>query len=339
MNSGMEHLSVTTASIGLLAVGGKILDMLLELNAVLGPSTTLINEALLESKQCRSSAHILYKTLCLLESARLPFPERSTWIQADDVVVTMADTVLAFSELQDTCYAIDNFLSASTEHTIICGKFEPKLRSLCARIRWHHLSMTMMTTVLQCPGLVDAENSRASLEKRINRLLSSNSELANRMRTLIDVFANICGPAGSLVNYRLAAQQPPMVEEEVAPSSSSQGSGRTRTWSTLSGYTLADMPIMSVIPIPVTTGELVDGDKFYTFEFARRVSHDLSELMKSEAGQGTSRSLGFILGKPANLVPYSNSASSNSRAASEPIMPSTNPTVVVPQPRKKKRWR
>lgn len=97
------------------------------------------------------------------------------------------------------------------------------------------------------------------------------------------------------------------------------------------------MPVMSVIPIPVTTGELLDGDKFYTFEFARRVSHDLSELMKAEAGQGTSRSLGFILGKPANFAHYNNS--SNSRAASEPIMPSTNPTVVVPQPRKKKRWR
>lgn len=149
MNSGMEHLSVTTASIGLLAVGGKILDMLLELNAVLAPSTTLLNEAMLESKQCRSSAHILYKTLCLLESARLPFPERSTWIQADDVVVTMADIVLAFSELQDVCYAIENLLSASTAHQIICEKFDPKLRSLCARIRWHNLSMTMMTTVLQ----------------------------------------------------------------------------------------------------------------------------------------------------------------------------------------------
>lgn len=187
------------------------------------------------------------------------------------------------------------------------------------------------------PGLVDAENSRASLEKRIIRLLSSNSELSNRMRTLIDVFANIHGPAGSLVNYRLAAQQP-AVQETVAPSSSSQGSGRRGAWSTLSGYTLADMPIMSVIPIPVTTGELLDGDKFYTFDFARRVSHDLSELMKAEAGQGTSRSLGFILGKPANFAHYNNN-DGNSRAASEPIMPSTNPTVVVPQPRKKKRWR
>ncbi|EJP62657.1 hypothetical protein CRV24_007378 [Beauveria bassiana] len=338
MNRGMEHLSVTTASIGLLAVGGKILDMLLEVNTVLSPSTTLLNEAMLESKQCRSSAHILYKTLCLLESARLPFPERSTWIQADDVVVTMADTVLAFSELQDVCYAIENLLSASTDHTIICEKFDPKLRSLCARIRWHNLSMTMMTTVLQCPGLVDAENSRASLEKRIIRLLSSNSELANRMRTLIDVFANIHGPAGSLVNYRLAAQQR-IAEEDVASSSSSQGSGRRGAWSTLSGYTLADMPIMSVIPIPVTVGELLDGEQFYTFEFARRVSHDLSELMKAEAGQGTSRSLGFILGKPANFAHY-NSSSRNIKAASEPILPSTNPTVVVPQPRKKKkRWR
>lgn len=149
MHSGMEHLSVATASIGLLAVGGKILDMLSELHGLLGASTTLIHEALLESKQCRSSAHILYKTLCLVESARLPFPERSTWIQADDVVVTMADTVLAFSELQDMCYAIGNLLSAKTEPAVICQQFDPKLRNLCARVRWHNLSMTLMTTILQ----------------------------------------------------------------------------------------------------------------------------------------------------------------------------------------------
>lgn len=194
------------------------------------------------------------------------------------------------------------------------------------------------------PGPADAENSRAGLEKRIARLLSSNAELTIRMRTLIDVFAHIRGPAASLVNYRLASQREP-TEDDLAGSTSSR-SPQTQTWSTLSGYTLADLPIMSVIPIPVTIGELLDGDKYYTFEFARRVSHDLSELMKVEAGQGTSRSLGFILGKPANFTPHLNTSSNsdNSRAISEPIIPSANPTVVVnqatvPQPRKKKRWR
>lgn len=190
-----------------------------------------------------------------------------------------------------------------------------------------------LLTVYACsPGLVDAENSRTSLEKRIVRLLSSNAQLAARMRTLVDVFANIRGPAASLVNYRLAAQQQTVVED-IAASTSSQTS-RTRNWSTLSPYTLADMPIMSVIPIPVTTGELLDGDKFYTFDFARRVSHDLSELMKADAGQGTSRSLGFILAKPANFN-FQNSL----KAASEPIMPSNNAAVVVPQRRKKRLWR
>lgn len=177
------------------------------------------------------------------------------------------------------------------------------------------------------PGLADAQNSRLSLEKRTTRLLSSNADLAARMQSLDDVFLNRGGPGDSLPDYMAAAYTPRLLQRTPVLVGS-----RSRLWSTLSGYSLADIPVLSIIPIPVTVAEVQDGGEFYTFDFARRVSHDLSELMKEDAGQGTSRILGAILGKQ---MPSGSpvGSSTNSPRSTPPA------TVVVPQARKKKRWR
>lgn len=144
-----DKLSVTTASIGLLAVGGRVLDALWELNVVLRSTTSLLNTIQREAKQCRSSVHILFKTLSLIESARLPLPERGAWLQADDVIVTLADTVLAFSDLQVVCDTIEDELATSDDYDAIFQQYEPKLKNLCARVRWHNFSMNMMMTMLK----------------------------------------------------------------------------------------------------------------------------------------------------------------------------------------------
>lgn len=178
------------------------------------------------------------------------------------------------------------------------------------------------------PGLADAQNSRLSLEKRITRLLSSNTDLATRMRSLQDVFLNHGGPGDSLPDYLAAAHSPRLQQRTPAPTGN-----RSRLWSTLSGYSLADIPVLSIIPIPVTVDEVRDGREFYTFDFARRVSHDLGELMKEDAGQGTSRTLGAIFGKQ---MP-NESAGATHVVPTRTAPPTT--TVVLPQPRKKKRWR
>lgn len=149
MVADMEQLTVTTAMIGLLAVGGKTIEALWELNAVLRKSTETINRALQEAKQCRSSVHILYKSLMLLESHRLSFPERGAWIEMDDLIATLTDTVLAFSDIQGLCDDIDDMLVATSDYEAILKQYEPKMTNLCARLRWNSVSMTMMMTILK----------------------------------------------------------------------------------------------------------------------------------------------------------------------------------------------
>lgn len=177
------------------------------------------------------------------------------------------------------------------------------------------------------PGLADAQNSRLSLEKRLTRLLSSNADLSARMQSLQDVFLNRGGPSDSLPDYLAAANTPRLLQRTPVLTGN-----RNRLWSTLSGYALADIPVLSIIPVPVAIAEVQDGRQFYTFDFARRVSHDLGELMKEDAGQGTSRILGAILGKP---MP----SGAPTPANFSPARTTTPTTVVLPQARKKKRWR
>lgn len=136
-----ERLSVTTAVIGLLAVGGRIMESIWDLDPpATMQRTPALGQALHEVKQCRSTVHLLYKTLSLLEAARLPLAARAAWIAVDDLVATLTDTVLAFSDLQAVCDELDRDTASG------CGQ---RIGALCSRIRWQSLSMNLMMTILK----------------------------------------------------------------------------------------------------------------------------------------------------------------------------------------------
>ncbi|KAG6245600.1 hypothetical protein E4U24_004329 [Claviceps purpurea] len=345
-----EKLSVTTAIIGLLAVGGKTIDILWDLST---PSQTkrdaVLARALHEVKQCRSTVHVLYKILSLLELAQLPYPERASWIKAEHLVAILTDTVLAMSDLQAKCETLDTSHPPSTakakaapsgnddETGVECASPPQKvIQGLCSRIRWHNLSMTMIMTILKCPGESDAQNSRVGLERRMKRLLSAKPSLSAQMRQLDGVFDHHGRLSReSLPDYTLPARHPhfwllprltpyPGTAESPEPDGAGAGT-HTQSSSPLSGYTLADIPILSMIPLPVTTNELTDGALFYTLAYARRVSHDLGELMQNQTGQGTSRSLGVILGRTNTDAGNGASSSSTDESSSggSPVMVGT----------------
>ncbi|KAL6909198.1 hypothetical protein GGI43DRAFT_170775 [Trichoderma evansii] len=333
----LEQLCVTTAIIGLLAIGGKTIDSLYEMNTSPGRDTSILNKALQEVKQCRSSVHILYKNFSLLEAGQLPYPDRATWISIDDLIATLTDAVLAISDLQEAIVPIEECENLSTR-IASCKQHSQKLSSLSARIRWHNLSMNMMMTILKCPGEEDAQNSRLGLERRMTRLLSSNSDLSLRMRRLRDSFGarSMVRRAIQIPNYAPVAQNAPRLPADRTSSASSiseasastSASGQSsqqptsdgdaaaaapqpRLWSIFSGYNLADIPVLSMIPLPVLTLELRDNE-FYTFDFAQRVSDDLVELMQLDPGQqGTSKMLRVILQKPVVALPPGSSAGMN----------------------------
>ncbi|KAL7935128.1 hypothetical protein V8C35DRAFT_27223 [Trichoderma chlorosporum] len=326
----LEQLCVTTAIIGLLAISGKTIDSLYEMNTSPGRDTVILNRALQEIKQCRSSVHILYKNFSLLEAGQLPYPDRATWISTDDLIATLTDAVLAVSDLQEAIVPIELCQSLAAR-IIACNEHTQKLSSLSTRIRWHNLTMNMMMTILKCPGEQDAHNSRLGLERRMTRLLSSNRDLALRMRRLRDTFGARSMARRAIPNCAPVAQNAPRLPADrtssassISEASASTASGQStqqpaaeteavpqpRLWSIFSGYNIADIPVLSMIPLPVLTLELRDNE-FYTFDFAQRVSEDLVELMQLDPGQqGTSKMLRVILSKPV-VTPLPGTAGMN----------------------------
>jgi hypothetical protein len=166
------------------------------------------------------------------------------------------------------------------------------------------------------------------------------------MRQLEDVFDGQAVEGDALPHYSPRARQqafwvpqrgvPPT--STVIPGAGEHGSPNdqnvSRAISPFSGYTLADIPVLSIIPVPITTGELVDGNEFYTFAYARRVSRDLGELMQYQVGQGTSQSLGVILGRTNTGIEHSGSTSSTGSSNE------SGPVVAEPQPdTQQKKWR
>lgn len=168
----------------------------------------------------------------------------------------------------------------------------------------------------------------------MKRLLSAKPSLSAQMRQLDGVFDHN-GRLGreNLPHYTLPARHPqfwllPHLTSYAGTTESPESDGaHTQSSSPLSGYTLADIPILSMIPLPVTTTELTDGALFYTFAYAQRVSHDLGELMQEQTGQGTSRSLGIILGRTSTDTGNGASSSSTDGSSSEgsPVMMGTEP--------------
>lgn len=153
------------------------------------------------------------------------------------------------------------------------------------------------------------------------------------MRKLDDVFRTQGTACDALPSYGSAPAVSTRLIERARPSG--EFSQRDRAWSVLSGYTLADITVMSIIPLPVFTTEVTDGSEFYTFDYARRVSRDLGELMQLEAGQGTSRTLGFILGKSSV---HENAPEAQPTVVVPPVKAAT--TQVKPQPQRKRRlWK
>lgn len=140
-------LSTTTAITGLLEVGAAAIDILSDLNISPQHDTLVLNALLREVKECRSSVHAFYKTLNLIENGQIPIPARAAWISLDTLVATLTDTVLAFSRLSSLCCAVDEESTRSSPEDA-AKHFEKRIKALCARIRWHNLSIAMMMTIV-----------------------------------------------------------------------------------------------------------------------------------------------------------------------------------------------
>ncbi|KAF5663538.1 hypothetical protein FHETE_7485 [Fusarium heterosporum] len=267
MDPAVVGLPTTTAISGLLEVGAAAIDILSDLNISPQHDTAVLNVLLREVKECRSSVHAFYKTLTLIENAQIPFPARAAWISLDTLVATLTDIVLAFSRLSTLCCSIDEEASRSTPEAA-AKHFEKRIKALCARIRWHNLSIAMMMTIVNCPGEKDAKNSRDELAHRVTRLLTFNVGLAARLR-------HTSRPGSSAAKTTVPGSQAPE-SPEITPVDVGRIPAPASWPASAAPYsgTLANMitpKSLSRIILPVELRELRDDFEYYTAMFHQQV--------------------------------------------------------------------
>lgn len=140
----------------------------------------------------------------------------------------------------------------------------------------------------------EARRHLSQTEIGVDGIIRGKPALAQKIRRMQDSFG-----ARSLVpSVRLeaiAARGPPAysvptsLAEDLPDYSAAVSHGvntdgsvtiRATDWSVFSGLTLADVSILSLIPLPIRSEELRYGDRFYTFEYSRRVNEQLDELVE-----------------------------------------------------------
>jgi hypothetical protein len=293
----MERLSVDTAIIGILAVAARLSESLWDLDAAPGDESALLDLAVQEVKQCRSSIKLLHKTLVLAESAQLPYPARAAWVRVDHLVAILTDIALALHDFQVACEVLMQGSDQSQIQPSVRQQCVNHIRALCSRLRWHNLSIAMLMTALKCKADSDAEASSKGLDQRMTRLLSSNAGLSSRMALLQDAFgakppATSPPPnpyhSGPNADANAEITPAPTATDLAAPDYDSLGvasrPSSPRSWSTFSGYTLADLSSPLAVALPLTTYDLRDGTLFYTAAYARQASQDSGDSARSQPG-------------------------------------------------------
>ncbi|KAF5021283.1 hypothetical protein F66182_6681 [Fusarium sp. NRRL 66182] len=278
MDPTVVGLPTTTAIAGLLDVGATIIDILADLNTSPQHDTAVLNIFLRGVKECRSSIHAIYKTLNIIENGTIPYPARATWISLDTLVATLTDTVLAFSRIFSLCCALDDEAARSSPEDA-AKHFEKRIKALCARVRWHNLSIAMMMTIVNCPGEKDARNSRDELAHRVARLLTFNVSLAARLR-------HPSRPGSSAAKSPAPGSQMPGISD--ITSANVDPASAPVSWS-YSG-TLATQKSFSRVILPVELGELRDDFEYY------------AEPITSEAGSCEFPTGGVLVGAPYELA-------------------------------------
>jgi hypothetical protein len=138
----MDPLSITAAVVGLLTAAGKINSLLEGLSSIRNSPAT-IKDAQIEVRHSEIALRSLQRFLQRLDAAATP---RRGMIQVDELRVTLADAMLAFSAFQKMLEVLA--MRARVRAAISWPKYSKQLDEHLARIERYKLSLTLMLSIL-----------------------------------------------------------------------------------------------------------------------------------------------------------------------------------------------
>ncbi|KAF4464666.1 hypothetical protein FALBO_8498 [Fusarium albosuccineum] len=301
----MDPLSAAASIVGLVTAVGKVYTLLDYVSSVRNAPATIR-----DAKDEVGHAQLALRSMerCLNRLASLN-PDRTALIQVDDLRVTLADAVMAFSEFEALLRDLTRL--ARLRAAIAWPKYAKALEEHMVKVQRYKSSLTLMLNILQCETQIEASESQERLHALIESVMEENQVLKQMMNDSQDSFdarstfsrrhlddrstiwlggddeeddaatirtsntiATIRGLRNGFQSKVMALTFEKILEQSwvykrnqrnECDSSFISTAARSHAWSVFSGFSLADVSVLSVIAMPLTTLDLSNG-KHYDIE-------------------------------------------------------------------------
>ncbi|PVH76340.1 hypothetical protein DL98DRAFT_641691, partial [Cadophora sp. DSE1049] len=258
----MDPLSVLASVVGILAAATKIASALSGVKSSLADAPQSIDHALSQVNGIKVALSAIEK---LLHDTGGTVAGHVGMIHVDDLVVTLTEAVLTFDKLEDLVSPFSGWAWK-----------EDQVESILVRLERHKSTLLLMLSIAQSRSNVEAEQSRVALQRLVQQVLESNTDIARRLRSLEDMaesqnahFSIHRATVGNLsagtsefafqhsfeadLSTTRVYNRTQLYNSDVSFTSSAV---RTHVWSVFSGLSLSKISNISVIALPVYQHEL-----------------------------------------------------------------------------------
>ena len=141
----MEPLSVAASVVGLLAATAKVSKSLTTFINGTKKAPKLAADVLIQVSDINTA---LAQLQTFIENANSANPSRKRMLMLDQVVITLAHSVMVFSDLESTINSLD---VENTKHTwarVAWARQENRIITLLERLQWSKTSLNLMLSTL-----------------------------------------------------------------------------------------------------------------------------------------------------------------------------------------------
>jgi hypothetical protein len=142
----MDPLSVTASVVGLLMAAGSVASILSKVNTGISDAPQLMDQLLSQVNELEAIFIVVNKVLAGISEAPR---RRISMIQVDQLVATLTESVLTFSELGDLIAPLWEGSQMSIRRRMKLAWEEDKISSIMLRLDRHKTSLSLMLAILQ----------------------------------------------------------------------------------------------------------------------------------------------------------------------------------------------
>ncbi|KAK1751136.1 heterokaryon incompatibility protein-domain-containing protein [Echria macrotheca] len=181
LGESMDPLSITASVAGLLTAAAKAQGLLEAISSVQNAPTT-IREAQRETRHTEIALRSLHRFLQRLD----PMSERLEMIQVDELRVVLADAMLLFSSFESMLELLARM--GRLRMSISWTRYTKQLDEHLGKLERYKSSLTFMLSILQCATNSEARVNQAKLQSQVEQVLADNAELREKLKISQDWF-------------------------------------------------------------------------------------------------------------------------------------------------------